>query len=98
MQTAPTEHPRFVVGPLGERLTLADLPAANTTRWVPRRKAQIVSAIKGGLLSFEEASVRYTLTSEELAEWTRWEGLFGMKGLRTGKLQYYKTAARHEQS
>lgn len=88
----------FIVGPLGERLTAQDLPASNTTRWVPRRKAQLVSAIQGGLITFEEASHRYRLTLEELTEWMHWESRFGLKGLRAMQLQHYKAAIRLEQS
>lgn len=94
MHSIEEKRPAFVVGPLGERLTVEDLPPTNTGRWVPRRKAQLVSAITGGLISFEEASARYRLSLEELTEWMRWEALFGLKGLQTGKLQYYKTAIR----
>lgn len=98
MHSIGEKRPEFVVGPLGERLTLHDLPPSNTARWVPRRKAQLVSAISGGLISFEEASHRYRLSLEELTEWMRWETRFGLKGLRAMKLQYYKTAIRREQS
>jgi len=34
-------------------------------RWVIRRKAQVVAAVRGGLLSLEEACSRYMLTVEE---------------------------------
>jgi hypothetical protein len=46
---------QYVIGPTGIPLTLADLPPANTQRWVIRRKAEVVAAVRGGLLSFEEA-------------------------------------------
>ncbi|MEO1294108.1 MAG: DUF1153 domain-containing protein, partial [Pseudomonadota bacterium] len=39
------------IGPDGERMTLADLPSPETRRWVPRRKAKVVAAIEGGLIS-----------------------------------------------
>lgn len=90
------QAPGYVIGPLGERLTVEDLPATNTTRWVPRRKAQLVSAIKGDLISFDEASTRYRLSLEELTEWMRWESRFGLNGLRAMKLQQNKSATRRE--
>ena len=34
------------------KYVLTDLPA--TKRWVIRRKAEVVAAVRGGLLSFEE--------------------------------------------
>ena len=36
-------RPAQVIGPLGEPLTLDSLPAAGTTRWVVRRKAEVVA-------------------------------------------------------
>jgi hypothetical protein len=36
---------KYVIGPDGSPLTLADLPAPGTTRWVIRRKAEIVAAV-----------------------------------------------------
>ncbi len=38
-------RPAQVIGPLGEPLTLDSLPPANTTRWVVRRKAEVVAAV-----------------------------------------------------
>ena len=54
-----------VVGPDGRRLTFADLPLPDTKRWVIRRKAEVVAAVRGGLLSLDEACDRYQLTNEE---------------------------------
>lgn len=98
MHTVVRESSAFVVGPMGERLTVKDLPQSNTARWVARRKAQLVSAIRGGLITFEEASSRYSLSLEELTEWMRLETSFGLQGLRAGKLQHHRAAVRHEQS
>ena len=44
-------RPAQVIGPLGEPLTLDSLPSPATTRWVVRRKAEVVAAVSGGLLS-----------------------------------------------
>jgi hypothetical protein len=46
---------KHVVGPGGRLLTIADLPLPDTKRWVIRRKAEVVAAVRGGLLSLEEA-------------------------------------------
>ena len=46
---------KYVIGPDGSPLTIADLPAPGTKRWVIRRKAEVVAAVRGGLLSLEEA-------------------------------------------
>jgi len=72
-----------VVGPNGSVLELGDLPPPDTRRWVMRRKAEVVSAVRGGLLSVEEALARYGLTPEEFESW-RWAfDRHGMVGLRT---------------
>jgi len=39
-----TSGARYVIGPDGSPLTIADLPPANTRRWVIRRKAEVVAA------------------------------------------------------
>ena len=46
---------KYVIGPTGAPLTLADLPPAETQRWVIRRKGEVVAAVRGGLLSLDEA-------------------------------------------
>ena len=53
----------YVIGPDGSPLTLADLPPPSTKRWVIRRKAEVVAAVRGGLLSLDEACKRYTSRS-----------------------------------
>ena len=60
---------RCIVGPNGNVLTIADLPPATTTRWVKRRKAEVVMAVHGGLLSRAEACKRYDLSVEEFSYW-----------------------------
>ena len=67
--------------------TPADLPPPDTARWVARRKAQVVDAIRLGRLSIEEACRLYRLTVEELAGWQRAllrDGLAGLKVSRSG--------------
>ena len=62
-------RPAQVIGPLGEPLTIRDLPAPETKRWVVRRKAEVVAAVNGGLLTIDEVLERYNLTLEEFAGW-----------------------------
>jgi len=68
---------RFVIGPDGQRLTLADLPPADTRRWVIRRKAEVVAAVRGGLLTMEEACEHYSVSH-------------GIQGLRTTQIKKYR--------
>ena len=81
---------KFVIGPDGSPLTIADLPDTNTTRWVIRRKAQVVAAVRGGLLSLEEACDRYRLTVDEFLSWQQSIDKHGLAGLRTTKVQEYR--------
>jgi hypothetical protein len=69
--------------PGGGRNGLADLPPANTRRWVIRRKAEVVTAVRAGLLSLEEALARYGLSREEFDAWRGAFARHGMAGLRT---------------
>jgi hypothetical protein len=79
----------YVVGPDGGPLTMADLPAAHTKRWVIRKKAEVVAAVRGGLLSLDEACRRYTLTIDEFLAWQRAIDRFGLAGLRATRLPKY---------
>jgi hypothetical protein len=81
---------RTVIGPLGEPLTLDSLPSPDTSRWVVRRKAEVVAAVNGGLLSIDEVCRRYNLTLEELASWQRAVDRSGMAGLRVTRIQHYR--------
>jgi len=81
---------KYVIGPDGSPLTIADLPPANTRRWVIRRKAEVVAAVRGGLLSLEEACERYTLTVEEFLNWQASLDDYGLAGLRTTRIQDYR--------
>lgn len=83
-------RPAFVIGPLGEALTLDALPGPGHTRWTIRRKAEVVAAIKGGLLTISEACDRYSLTVEEIALWQSAVDRSGMQGLRVTRIQHYR--------
>ena len=85
-----TFRPATVIGPLGESLTLETLPPPNTRRWVIRRKAEVVAAVSGGLLTLEEACERYGLSLEEFVAWQRAVDRSGMPGLRVTRLQHYR--------
>jgi hypothetical protein len=79
-----------VIGPEGTPLTLADLPKPNTVRWVIRRKAEVVAAVRGGLLTLENACERYGLSAEEFLAWQRSIESYGISGLRTTRTQQYR--------
>ncbi len=90
-------RPAQVVGPLGEPLTLESLPPPGTTRWVVRRKAEVVAAVNGGLLTFDEVCEGYGLTLEEFAGWKRAVERSGMPGLRVTRIQHYPSLYERQQ-
>jgi hypothetical protein len=71
-----------VLGPDGSVLTPANLPPANTVRWMARRKAEVIAAVNGGLLTMAEACHRYRISTEEFMEWERHYKADGLEGLR----------------
>lgn len=89
--------PAQVIGPLGEPLTLDNLPAPGTKRWVVRRKAEVVAAVNGGLLTIDEVCERYDLTLEEFASWQRAVDRSGMPGLRVTRIQHYRDLYERQQ-
>jgi hypothetical protein len=72
---------------------MANLPAPGTTRWVVKRKAVVVAAVRGGLLSLEEACSRYTLSVDEFLSWQSSIDQHGLAGLRSTRTQQYR---RHD--
>ena len=90
-------RPAQVIGPLGEPLTLDSLPPRDTTSWVVRRKAEVVAAVNGGLLSVDEVCERYGLTVEEFAGWQRAIDRSGMPGLRVTRIKHYREQYERQQ-
>lgn len=82
------------IGPDGATMTLEDLPPPDTTRWVIRRKAQVVAGVRGGLISLEEACRRYKLSIEEFLAWQRLIDRHGLQGLRVTRTQKYRNTLR----
>ena len=91
MRSEESPRPISVIGPDGARLTRADLPSPETRRWVARRKAAVVAAVNGGLLSLEEACERWNLSEEELESWRAAVARHGVNALRTTALQRYRS-------
>ena len=81
---------KYVIGPDGSPLTIADLPAPGIKRWVIRRKAEVVAAVRGGLLTLEDACARYGLSEEEFDGWRKSIEKHGLPGLRTTRIQHYR--------
>jgi len=90
MSERRSKRENVVIGPEGTPLTLADLPKPSTVRWVIRRKAEVVAAVRGGLLTLENACERYGLSAEEFLSWQRSIEAHGLAGLRTTRVQQYR--------
>jgi len=73
----------------GTRLT-EQMPHPNTKRWVVRRKAAVVAAVRSGEVTLEEACRVYQLSKEELLSWDRAFELHGLAGLRVTRIQQYR--------
>jgi hypothetical protein len=80
---------RCVIGPKGTPMTLADLPAPDTRRWVAHRKAEVVAAVRGGLISLEDACSRYSLSAQEFLGWQQSMDRYGLAGLRATNLHQH---------
>ena len=80
--------------PLGESVggtwLIERLPHPNTKRWVVRRKAAVVVAVRSGGVTLEEACRVYQLSKEELLSWDRAFELHGLAGLRVTRIQQYR--------
>ncbi len=85
---------RRVLAPDGSVLTLANLPAPDAQRWVASRKAIVVAAVRGGLLSMSDACARYRLTTEEFLSWQTQVDRDGLQGLRTTRILEYRGRGR----
>jgi len=71
---------------------MAELPPADVKRWTIRRKAAVVTAVANGVLSREEACRRYQLSEEEFLSWQQAFERHGLAGLRSTRLQHYRSA------
>ncbi len=84
------DGPRQVTLPDGSILTRADLPPAETRRWVASRKAIVVRAVLYGLITQPEALDRYSLSEEEFTLWRDAVQKHGDKALRVTTIQKYR--------
>lgn len=87
---AEVSRPKYFVGPGNRSMTVADLPAPDTKRWVSSRKAVVVTAVRGNYLSREEACSRYNLSEEEYLSWEHRFDQDGVKGLNATRIQQYR--------
>jgi Protein of unknown function (DUF1153) len=67
-------------------------------RWTPMRKAMVVRAILVGKLDELAARLRFDLADNELSDWISRYVEHGVKGLRTTRLQNYRTRTTDQDS
>lgn len=84
------DGPRQITLPDGSILSRADLPPADTRRWVASRKAIVVRAVIHGLITEAEALDRYALSAEEFALWRAAVERHGEKALKVTTIQKYR--------
>ena len=75
---------------MDDHFDLTRLPPPDTKRWVVRRKAVVVQAVRNGSISLEEARERYKLSIEEFLAWERAIDRYGVPGLRATRVQIYR--------
>src|SRR5215210_6913481 len=95
LMTSPARVHRVLASD-GSVLTLADLPRPDAQRWVASRKAIVVAAVRGGLLSMSDACARYRLTTEEFLSWQVQVDRDGLHGLRATRVQEYRGTGRRK--
>lgn len=71
----------------GNVITPNDLPSPETIRWTPNKKFIVVQAIKGGLITKEEALDRWGMLENELRIWEEGFKSHGVNGLKTTHYQ-----------
>ncbi len=96
MNSERPSRPNGVIGPTGKPLTVESLPPPDTMRWVIRRKAEVVAAVRNGLIGRDEACERYRLSTEEFLNWEQLIESRGMLGLRVTRLQEYRQFKRED--
>jgi hypothetical protein len=67
-----------------------ELPPPDTKYWTVRRKAAVVEAVRTGMISVQEACLRYNLSIEEYLSWLRAIEQHGVYGLRATRVQIYR--------
>jgi hypothetical protein len=74
--------------------TVGDLPATDMKRWTMRRKAEVVEAVHGGLITTKDVCSRYALTTDEFLSWQIAIERFGTCGLNARRAQSNRRADR----
>jgi hypothetical protein len=90
MYLKKVDGPRSVTLADGSVMTQADLPPANTRRWVASRKVAVVRGVAYGLIAQSDALQRYQISEDEFHEWVRAVSEHGEAALKVTTLQKYR--------
>ena len=90
MYLKKVDGPRAVTMPDGTVMTRADLPDPGTRRWVASRKAAVVRAVSGGLITRDDAVSTYGLSDEEFDGWAAAVERHGEVALKATAVQRYR--------
>lgn len=90
MYLKKVDGPRSVTLADGSVMTLADLPPANTRRWVASRKASVVRGVAYGLISQSDALQKYQISQDEFHGWVRAVSEHGEDALKATAIQKYR--------
>lgn len=90
MYLKKVDGPRSVTLADGSVMTLADLPPANTRRWVASRKAAVVRGVAYGLMTQSDALKKYLISDDEFQEWVKAVSEHGESALKATALQKYR--------
>jgi len=84
------DGPRSVTLEGGKTMSRADLPKADTRRWVASRKAAVVRGVVYGLITQKEALECYQISEDEFLEWVRAVSEHGEDALKATATQKYR--------
>jgi len=74
------------------QMMLNELPPPDTIRWVVRRKAAVVAAVKNGAITLDDVCWLYDISVEEFLTWQEMIEKHGVRGLRVTKLQDFRAS------
>ena len=83
-----------VFGLDGTPLDLRNLPESQTVRWVMRRKLEVLTAVRLGLLNIDDACKWYGISMEELLSWKSALDRFGPVGLHASRLRLQNSVSK----
>ncbi|HUE65381.1 MAG TPA: DUF1153 domain-containing protein [Rhizomicrobium sp.] len=81
------------VGPNKSPFGLKKLPSSQTVRWVVSRKAEVLTAVRSGFISVDDACKRYGISMDEFIAWRSAMDRFGPRGLRASHINYPQASA-----